>query len=162
MVWTLLKWVLPALVLIAVAGALFTRKSFHVETVIAATPEEVWAILTDTASYPEWNPVFIEVVGAYAEGGKVQNKVRDPDGKILEMTAEIRVLRPEREIRQFGGLPGIITFDHQWILEPVPEGTRVIQHETDQGIYLWFWNSDWIEPSYQSVLTALEERLKSD
>ena len=162
MVWTLLKWVLPLLVLVAVAGALFTRKTFHVETVIAATPEEIWVVLTDTASYPEWNPVFVEVEGAYAEGGKVLNKVRDPDGKILEMTAEIRALRPAREIRQYGGLPGIITFDHQWILKPVPEGTRVIQHETDRGIYLWFWNSDWIEPSYQSVFTALEESLTSN
>lgn len=159
MFWTALKWGLPLLVLIFAGGALFTRKTFHVETVIDATPDEIWEVLMDTASYPDWNPVFVEVTGSYTLGEKVLNKVRDPKGQILEMTAEIRALTPARQLRQYGGIPGVITFDHQWLLEPVEGGTRVIQHEVDRGIYLWFWNSDWIEPSYTSVLDALKARL---
>ena len=160
MLWTVLKWGVPAILLIAVAGALFTRKTFHVETVIDASPEEIWAVLMDTASYPEWNPVFVKVEGAYATEARVQNTVRDPDGKLLEMGAEVLVFKEARELRQYGGLPGVITFDHQWLLEPVEGGTWVVQHEVDRGIYLWFWNSDWIEPAYARVLAALEKRLK--
>ena len=156
------KWGLIALFIVAVAGAIFTRKTFHVETVVTATPSEVWAVLTDTAAYSEWNPVFVAVDGPYVEGGSITNKVKDPGGNILEMTSEVRALRPEREIRQYGGIPGFITFDHQWLLEPVPEGTRIVQREVDRGIYLWIWNSDWIEPAYQSVLSALEKRLASN
>lgn len=159
MLWTILKWGLPVLALVVVAGAI-TRKTFHVETVIPATPEQVWAVLMDTKAYPEWNPVFVEVDGSYTQGAKVQNKVRDPEGKILEMTATVTVLTLQRELRQKGGLPGFITFDHQWLLEPVEGGTLLIQHEVDRGLYLWFWDSDWIEPAYQSVNEALARRLE--
>lgn len=158
MTWTILKWGVPALALIAVAGAFLTKKTFHVERVIAASPEEIWAVLMDTKAYADWNPVFTNVEGQYIQGARVRNTVLDPDGKALEMTAEVRSLAAARELRQYGGIPGFITFDHRWILEPVDGGTRVIQHEVDRGIYLWFWNSDWIEPSYASVLEALEQR----
>lgn len=155
---TILKWLLPVLVLVVVACQ-FTTKTFHVESIIKAPPEQVWAVLTDTQAYPEWNPVFVEVQGAYAQGTKVLNKVRDPDGNIMEMTASVKTLTKARELRQKGGLPGVITFDHQWILEPVDGGTKVTQHEVDRGFYLWFWNSDWIEPAYRSVNDALENRV---
>lgn len=159
MLWAILKWGLPVLVLLAGTGA-FTRKTFHIETVVPATPEQVWAVLSDTDAYSEWNPVFVDVDGTYVQGAKVKNKVRDPEGKILEMTATVKALKPARELRQYGGIPGIITFDHRWLLEPVEGGTKVIQHEIDRGLYLWFWNSEWIEPAYSLVNDALETRIK--
>ncbi len=160
MLLNILKFGLLAIAVIAVAGALLTRKTFHVEQVIAAPPEDIWSALMDTAAYPEWNPVFVEVAGKYAEGAKMLNKVRDPKGNILEMTAKVKTLREARELRQTGGIPGVITFDHQWLLEPVEGGTRVIQHEVDRGLYLWFWDSSWIEPAYAKTTKALEERVK--
>lgn len=158
MIWSILKWVLPALALVVAAGQ-FTRKTFHVETFIAAPPEKVWAVLTDNQSYPEWNPTFVEVQGPYVQGAKVLNKVRDPGGKVMEMTATVKTLTEAHELRQQGGLPGIITFDHQWLLEPVQGGSEVTQHEVDRGFYLWFWNSDWIEPAYRRVNEALDARV---
>ena len=76
---SLVKWGIPTALLIvlivAVAGALATRKTFLVEIWIPAPPEAVWAVLIDTGAYPQWNPVFVEVDGAYAEGETVLNKV---------------------------------------------------------------------------------------
>jgi uncharacterized protein YndB with AHSA1/START domain len=158
MISNLLKWVLPVIAILVVAG-LFTRKTFHVEAVIPAAPHEVWKILMDTEAYPDWNPVFVHVQGDYVQGGKVRNKVRDPEGKFLEMSAAVKNLTENRELRQTGGLFGVITFDHRWRLEPVQGGSKVTQHEVDRGLYLWFWNSDWIEPAYAQVLVALENRL---
>lgn len=156
--WTTLKWGLPVLALLAMAGIL-TRKTFHVETVIPAPPDRVWAVPLTTSEYPEWNPVFVAVEGSYREGATVQNTVRDPTGKLLKMGAKVETMIPERELRQTGGFPGIITFDHHWQLVPVNGGTKVIQHEVDRGLYLWFWNSDWIEPSYAAVNRALSQRV---
>lgn len=149
-----------AVALAAAVGAL-TTKTFHVETVIAAPAEQIWDVLTDTSAYPDWNPTFVDVQGEYAQGGKVLNKVQDPSGSVLEMTATVATLTPARELRQKGGVPLVITFDHRWILEPVEGGTKVIQHEVDRGLYLWFWNSDWIEPAYAKTSAALKARVEA-
>lgn len=160
MLWTVLKWGLPALVLVAVAGFL-TQKTFRAETVIAAPTDDVWRVLMATDKYPDWNPVFVEVIGDYAEGAKLRNKVLDPSDKTLEMTSTVVVMTPEKELRQKGGVPGILTFDHRWLLEPVPSGTKVTQYEVDRGIGLWFWNSSWIEPAYSKVNDALKARAET-
>ena len=142
-------------VLVAVVAGTFTRKTFLVETIVPATPQQVWAVLMATSDYPNWNPVFIEVRGQVSPGSTLRNTVRGPDGKILEITSTVKTLTPHKELRQTGGIPGIMTFDHQWLLEPVAEGTKVTQHEVDRGLFLWFWESGWIEPAYKSVNEAL-------
>ena len=159
MLWKIVKWGVPLLFAIVAAAAVLTKKTFHVETVVAAPPEAVWAVLTDTRRYSDWNPVFVAVDGAYAEGQTVTNTVRFPDGSDVEMAATVKTVSDREELRQTGGIPGFLTFDHQWLLEPVEGGTRVVQHEVDRGLWLWFWNSDWIEPAYSDVLDALAKRV---
>ena len=160
MLMNILTYGAIAVALTAAVGAL-TTTTFHVETVIAAPAEQIWGVLTDTAAYPDWNPTFVEVQGAYAQGGKVLNKVQDPSGSVLEMTATVATLTPAQELRQKGGVPLVITFDHRWILEPVEGGAKVTQREVDRGLYLWFWNSDWIEPAYAKTNAALKARVEA-
>ena len=82
MALTILKWTAP-LLLVVLAAALFTRKTFHVEMFVAASPAEVWSVLIDTENYPKWNPVFVDVDGEYREGATVRNSVRFPDGSTV-------------------------------------------------------------------------------
>lgn len=161
MIWTLLKWVVLPLIAITVILAFTGRKTFHVEQFIPAPPEVVWSVLMDTAAYTEWNPVFTSVEGTYLEGGTVQNTVVDPNGNVLNIAAKVVTLDVNRELRQYGGYWGFLTFDHQWLLEPADGGTLVIQHEVDQGFYMWFWDSSWITPSYTKVSEALRDRVMS-
>ena len=49
----------------------------------------------------------------------------------------------------------MLAFDHTWRLEPVPGGTRVIQHEEYRGIGVWFWDPAWYEVAYRDGLAAL-------
>ena len=63
------------------------------------------------------------------------------------------------ELNQGGGIFGILTFDHRWLLEPVEEGTRVTQHEEYRGIWVWFWDAGWVEPSYRKANEALRDRI---
>lgn len=98
-------------------------------------------MLMDTAAYGDWNPVFVRVDGTYEQGGTVQNRVIDPKDNVLDIEATIKTLEEKRELRQTGGYFDFLTFDHQWLLEPVEGGTRVVQHEFNQGFYMWFWDS---------------------
>jgi hypothetical protein len=157
LIWTILKWVIAPLIIIAAVLALAGKDTFHVEIEIPAPPKKVWNVLMDTAAYPDWNPVFVKVDGEYQAGGKVKNTVQPPTGDPLLIDAKVLTLEPNRELRQAGGMTGLLTFDHQWLLEPIDGGTRVIQHEVDKGLFMWFWNSDWIIPAYTRTSEALRE-----
>ena len=126
---------------------------------VPAPPEAVWAVLTDTQAYGDWNPVFIRVDGDYAAGARVKNTVRAPGEETLEIEAVVETVVPAREIRQSGGMPGLLTFNHQWLLVPENGGTRVIQHDVDRGLFMWFWDSNWIVPSYTEASEALRDRV---
>ena len=153
----LLSIIVP--VLLIGAAAIFSNKTYRVERTISATPEAVWAVLMDTAAYGEWNPVFVKVEGSYAAGGTVLNTFKDPSGKLFDVTNKVEALEPNRLLRQKGGFTGMLTFDHQWILEPVEDGTKVTQYEIDRGLYVWFWDDSWIVPKYTEVLQALEREV---
>ena len=159
MTWMLLKWVVAPLVLILIILTFTGKKTFHVEIFIPAPPENVWAVLMDTKAFGEWNPVFTKVEGNYRKGGKIKNQVQAPNDQVMNITAAVTELIENKELRQYGGLWGFVTFDHQWLLEPTEGGTKVIQHEVDKGFYMWFWDSSWIEPSYTRVSEALKERV---
>lgn len=153
----LLSIIVP--VMLIGAAAIFSNKTYRVERIISATPEEIWAVLMDTAAYGEWNPVFVKVEGSYAAGGSVLNTFKDPSGKLFDVTNKVEALEPNRLLRQKGGLTGVLTFDHQWLLEPAEGGTKVTQYEIDRGIYVWFWDDSWIVPKYTEVLQALEREV---
>ena len=141
------------------ALAMLGHKSVHAELVIPASPERVWAVLTDAAGYGEWNPVFIDVQGEYREGAKLTYQMRDQSGKTTKVESEVVRFLPDRELNQRGGVWGLLTFDHKWLLEPVDGGTRVIQHEEYRGLGVWFWDPSWFESAYERALVALKERV---
>ena len=133
------------------------KKTFRVETVTSASPEAVWAILSDPSSYPSWHPVFVKVDGAFEEGALVKTTVREPGKADVALTSRVVTVKPLQEIHQRLGMPVVITSDHRWILEPEGTGTRIIQDEIDVGLMVWFWDSDWVEPAYIMANKALGE-----
>ena len=142
-----------------IVASFLTSKTFEAEITIAAPPEKIWAVLMDTGAYPDWNPTFVEVSGPYLVGTKISSRVRKPDGAFVEMRPTVKALVPNRELRQGGGLPGVLTYNHSWILQPVEGGTLVRQIDVDRGGFLWFWDSTWVEPAYRMANEALAQRV---
>ena len=71
------------------------------------------------------------------------------------MSAQVKTVTPLREVHQYGG-SGVITLIIN-DCEPVEGSTRDPARARPR-IYLWFWDSSWLEPAYATVLDALEAR----
>ena len=147
--------VLVALVSLALTGS----KSVQAERVIPHPAEAIWAVLTDPDGYEHWNPILVRAEGWFEEGRTMRYLMRTADGGATPVESLVRHLVDEREINQFGGMRGVLTFEHRWRLEPAAQGTRVIQQEKYRGIGVWFWNPAWVESAYRDALVALENRL---
>ena len=146
---------------VAVLLGAITKKIFHVEIEIAAPPEAVWDVLTDTEHYQEWNPTQVEIRGTHALGSKLVAVFDAPEVTPFEVELVVSEMEAPHLLRQRGGVPAIITFDHRWTVTPTEHGSLVVQHEVDRGIYLLFWDSSWIEPAYKRASEALRDRVLS-
>jgi hypothetical protein len=97
-------------------------RSFAATTVIRATPERIWAILTDAARYPEWNPTVTKVDGRIAPGERVTLHVTINPGRPFPVT--VATLEPARRMVWRGGMPlGLFTGERTFTLTPQANGT---------------------------------------
>jgi hypothetical protein len=49
----------------------------HTELEIDASSDQVWKVLTDRATYPDWNPFIISSTGDLTVGTTITNVLRD-------------------------------------------------------------------------------------
>jgi hypothetical protein len=105
---------------------------------IAATPEHVWAVLSDLSSYPQWHPVFRSVTGQLAAGSKLTITTTHPVSE-RSLTARVKVLaaEPASELRWVSNL-GVYRSDRRFILRPDVGGTLLEQTATYRGILVRF------------------------
>ena len=109
-------------------------KTVSVTTDIDAPPLEVWAVLTDLASYPQWNPLFPEASGELAVGSSVTLKTVQPRGRTMTVKAIVLAVAPGAELRWTAGLKGIIGGEHAFVLGRQGSGTRLNQSESFGGL----------------------------
>lgn len=152
-------WIAALIGVIAMAFSLLGHGVVDTQIVISASPEQVWAILTDAPGYKDWNPVLVPLEGEIKQGDILKYRMTDNTGKQSEVKSKVIEMVKEKKLNQFGGIRGILTFDHQWLLEPVEGGTRVTQHEEYRGIGVWFWDYGWVEPAYARANEALKTRV---
>ena len=86
---------------------------------IAATPENVWAVLADLASYPQWHPVFRSVTGQLAAGSKLTIMTTVPStGRSMTVKVEVATVEPGSELRWASKLLGITISERRFLLSP--------------------------------------------
>jgi hypothetical protein len=104
---------------------------------IDATPERVWAVLTDFDSYPDWNPFIRRARGKAEVGAKLENRLEPPGGRAMTFKPTVLVAEPARELRWLGRLllPRLFDGEHIFRLEPLEGGrTRFVQAERFRGV----------------------------
>ena len=107
-----------------------------VETRIAAAPEVVWAVLTDFAGYPAWNPFIRRLSGELVLGGRIE-VVLQPDGSgPSTFRPEIVELEPGRSFTWLGHtlIPGIFDGRHHFEVRHADGGTVLEQSESFGGL----------------------------
>ena len=109
-------------------------KTFSSTIDIDATPLAVWTVLTDLASYPEWNPLFTKASGELTVGSAITLKSVQARGRTMTVKATVVAVQPGAELRWTAGLKGIIGGEHAFILSPQDGGTRLEQSESFAGL----------------------------
>ena len=102
---------------------------------IAATPQNVWAVLADLASYPQWHPMYQAVTGQLTAGGTLTITSTHPTtGR--PMTAKVKVLtvEPDTELRWVSKLLGLTISKRTFRLSRTAGGTSLVQTGTYRGL----------------------------
>lgn len=132
---------------------------------IGASPQQVWAILADLASYPRWNPLFREASGQLTVGSTVTLKaVRPGTGRAMTVKVKVLAAEPGAHLRWRSSLPGIITGEHTFTLTPADGGTRLVQTETYSGLLarMSARSISRTKASFEALNQAIKQRAEHD
>ena len=157
------KWFLFVGIPLIVVAVLYIlgRKSVHAEIVINVSQEKVWSVLMDKSVYRDWNTVLIPVKGDLVVGTKVDYEFHQDENSNYTITSKVIAIEENKLLNQGGGMPGILTFNHKYILEKTENGTKVIIHEDYRGIGVPFWNPAPVQKAYERLGKDLKSRVET-
>jgi hypothetical protein len=96
-------------------------KAFAVNTAIRATPERIWALLTDASGYVSWNNTVEKVTGRIALGESVT--VYPKINPKRAFPVKVVAVEPTRRMVWRGGMPlGLFQGERTFTLTPRPDG----------------------------------------
>ena len=135
------------------------------EIEIEAPPESVWAVVTDFAAYPTWNPFIRRISGELREGARLEVQIEPPGARATTFKPTVRVVERNRELRWLGRLlvPGIFDGEHSLLIEPRDGGrSRVVQSERFSGVLVGFFRGTLAKTAggFEQMNAALEARVE--
>ncbi len=128
---------------------------------IAAPPEQVWAVLADLASYPDWNPVFRKASGQLTPGNRITITSTQPvTGHTMTVKVKVLTAEPAAELRWGSSVLGLMTGEHSFILSPTASGTQLRQTQTFRGLFTRFppKTIGRIQASFEAINEAIRQR----
>jgi hypothetical protein len=138
-------------------------KHFETSTTIDATPERVWEILADTASWSDWDSGVVGVEGEPGEGNRV--KITSELNPKRAYPVKITEFEPNRRMAWRGGVPlGLFKGVRTYTLTPEAEGrTRFDIREEFTGPLLpliWRTLPD-MNDSFRQFANGLKQRAEA-
>ncbi|MDP2345534.1 MAG: SRPBCC domain-containing protein [Deltaproteobacteria bacterium] len=139
------------------------------EILIRATPAQVWAVLTDTARYAQWNPRLKRIEGELATGAVVTlHYAKDRPWLPSRFVVDVDVCASERELRWSGPRNGgrrLLRASHWFRLSPHDEGTLLVHGERFEGALariVWAALGRPVAANHADVNVAIRSRCESD
>jgi hypothetical protein len=112
-------------------------KDLHSEIEIDAPAERVWHLLTDFASYPQWNPFIRSIRGQPIRGERLEVRIEPPGGRGMTFKPKVLNAEDNRELRWLGHLlvPGLSDGEHSFTIESLAKNrVRFVQREAFKGL----------------------------
>jgi hypothetical protein len=112
-------------------------KELHSEIEIDAPAERVWRVLTDFASYPQWNPFIRSISGEPTTGERLEVRIEPPGGRGMTFRPTVLNAEDNRELRWLGHLlvPGLFDGEHSFAIQPLNENrVSFVQREAFKGV----------------------------
>jgi hypothetical protein len=96
-------------------------KFFAVRTSIRATPERIWALLTNASGYTSWNNTVEKVDGKIGPGERVTVHPKINPGRAFPV--KVAEFEPSRRMVWTGGMPiGLFKGERTFTLQPGSNG----------------------------------------
>ena len=112
-------------------------KVIRSEIEINASAERVWEVLTDFASFPQWNPFMRRASGELKKGTRLEVNLQPNGARSMTFRPLILKVEPNRELRWLGSLwiHGLFDGEHVLTIEPLGENrVHFAQHEIFKGL----------------------------
>jgi hypothetical protein len=111
-------------------------KELRTEIEIGAPAERVWQILTDFASYPEWNPFVRSINGEVKEGAQLEVYLQPSGARGMTFRPTVLKAEPSRQFSWLGHLfiSGLFDGEHAFEIEQLEDRVRFVQRESFRGL----------------------------
>jgi hypothetical protein len=134
----------------------------HTEISITAPPSRVWHLLTDFASFPNWNPFIRRATGKPREGAQLEVYLQPSGARGMTFRPRVLKAEPDRELRWLGHflIPGLFDGEHIFTIEPLEAGgVRFVQREIFTGILVPLFMR-WMEKETRRGFEEMNRALK--
>jgi hypothetical protein len=116
-------------------------KKLDNEVEINASAERVWHLLTDFASFPQWNPFIQSARGEPKAGVQLEVMIRPSGTAGMTSRPTVLMAEPNRELRWLERrlIPGLLDVEHIFTIQPLAAGrVRFTQREIFTGLFSSF------------------------
>ena len=112
-------------------------KELRTEIEIEASAEHVWQLLTDLASFPQWNPFIRQATGEARVGARLEVFIQPSGARGMTFKPKVLKAEPNRELRWRGRLimPGLFEGEHVFNIDALGANrVRFTQREVFTGV----------------------------
>ncbi len=137
-------------------------KSYEASSTINASPDAIWAILTDAPGYAAWDSGVVGVDGTIAPGEKI--KVTSEVNPKRAFPVKVTEFEPARSMTWSGGMPlGLFKGVRTFKLLPADGATTFTMREEYTGPLLpLIWKSmPDLGPSFEQFARGLKQKAES-
>lgn len=107
-------------------------KEYKASTTIQASPERIWAVLTDGGAWPQWDPSCERIEGRIASGEKLKAFTKLSPGRAFPV--KVTEFVPNQKMTWSGGMPlGLFKGVRTFTLAPKGSGVEFTLHEVFSG-----------------------------